>query len=140
MDSQVDRNEDPCIACGRVHALGSCPLKMAGVEHCGLCGIAHFGFARTCPHLRSDLQVTRMIDALKQSTEDPHLVALAKKYCYGIKGDLAQRKKRASSKTVGGLGNHTVASTPPTQNTAASAADIPSARQPVVYLTGHSNG
>ncbi|KAL4872970.1 hypothetical protein BDV12DRAFT_161073 [Aspergillus spectabilis] len=140
IDGQANRHGDPCIACGRVHALGSCPLKVAGVEHCGLCGIAHFGFARACPHLRSDLQVTRMIDALKQSTEDRQLVALAKKYCYGIKGDLAQRKRRVSSKAAGGSGNHTAASKPPTQNTAAPAAGIFSARQPVVVITRHPNG
>ncbi|KAL4887047.1 hypothetical protein BJY04DRAFT_213010 [Aspergillus karnatakaensis] len=139
LNGKVDRNESPCMACSRVHALGSCHLKVAGVEHCGLCGIAHFGFARTCPHLKSDTQVTRMLEALKQSTEDRHLVALAKKYCYGIKGDLAQRKRRVSSKAAGGAGDNTAAPTPPAPNNAAVGVNIPPAKQPVIDLTGHPN-
>jgi superfamily II DNA or RNA helicase len=123
VDRNVDRNDDPCLVCGRIHPVGSCQLKRAGVEHCGLCGLAHYGHARTCPHLRSDVYVSRMIEALKQSTEDRHLVALAKKYCYGIKGDLAQREKRKSSK----------ATNTDRSNTAAT--------QPVVDLTGRpANG
>ncbi|KAL4752823.1 hypothetical protein BDW72DRAFT_211175 [Aspergillus terricola var. indicus] len=98
MDGLVDRNGDACFVCGQVHPVGSCRLKLAGVEHCGLCGLAHYGQARTCPHLRSELQVSRMIEALKQSNEDQHLVALAKKYVYGIKCDLAQRERRKSRK------------------------------------------
>ncbi|KAL2799223.1 hypothetical protein BJX66DRAFT_277543 [Aspergillus keveii] len=128
VDRNVDRNDDPCLACGRVHPAGSCQLKRAGVEHCGLCGLAHYGHARTCPHLRSDVQVSRMIEALKQSTEDRHLVALAKKYCYGIKGDLAQRERRKSGKATD-TGRSTTAGT------------VPAATQPVVDLTGRpANG
>ncbi|KAL4919999.1 PHD/FYVE-zinc-finger like domain-containing protein [Aspergillus aurantiobrunneus] len=126
MEGHTVQNGATCFVCGRVHPTGSCPLKVAGVEHCGLCGLAHYGHARTCPHLRSDLQVTRMIEALKESPEDRHLVALAKKYCYGIKGDLAQRKRRESGKV-----NQTSVPTAPT------GATIPPARQPVVNLTGH---
>ncbi|KAL3464083.1 hypothetical protein BJX64DRAFT_255550 [Aspergillus heterothallicus] len=134
LDGQVDRNDDPCLACGRVHPIGSCQLKKAGVEHCGLCGLAHYGHARTCPHLRSDVQVSRMIEALKQSTEDRHLVALAKKYCSGIKGDLAQRERRKSTKATGNNASPATApgrAIPP-------GAGVPVVRQPVVDLTGYS--
>jgi hypothetical protein len=62
---------------------------------------------------------------LKQSTEDRHLVALAKKYCYGIKGDLAQRERRKSGKATD-TGRSTT---------------VPAAPQPVVDLTGRpANG
>ncbi|KAL4941219.1 hypothetical protein BDV06DRAFT_194888 [Aspergillus oleicola] len=104
-------NGEPCFICSRTHPVGSCPLKLAGVEHCGLCGLAHFGHARTCPHLKSDVQITKIIEALKQSTEDRHLVALALKYCYGIKGDLTQRKRRESGKVAGNSANQSPAPT-----------------------------
>lgn len=46
-----------CVACQSNHRVGSCPLKAAGVEHCNLCGMAHFGHARVCPHIQSETQV-----------------------------------------------------------------------------------
>jgi chromodomain-helicase-DNA-binding protein 4 len=46
-----------CVACKTTHLLGSCPLKVAGVEYCNLCGIAHYGHARVCPHITSETQV-----------------------------------------------------------------------------------
>ena len=48
-----------CIACKTFHPIGACPLKLAGVEVCNLCGIAHFGAARVCPHIQSETQVRR---------------------------------------------------------------------------------
>ncbi|KAL2862856.1 putative chromatin remodeling complex subunit (Chd3) [Aspergillus lucknowensis] len=141
MDGQVDRNGDPCLACGRTHPVGSCPLKIAGVEHCGLCGLAHYGHARTCPHLRSEIQVTRMLEALKQSTEDRNLVALAKRYCYGIKGDLAQRQRRKSCKAASNPSNSSTAGIASTQTTTAIQASIPPAGPPVGDLSNdHANG
>ncbi|KAE8328355.1 PHD/FYVE-zinc-finger like domain-containing protein [Aspergillus sergii] len=92
-----------CFACNQNHPVGSCRLKLAGVEHCGLCGLAHFGISRTCPHLQSDAHVARMLKALKESTEDPELVLQAKKYLTGIRGDLAQRKRKQASKATGSL-------------------------------------
>ncbi|KAL4803624.1 hypothetical protein BDV18DRAFT_144070 [Aspergillus unguis] len=134
-DGRMDRRPESCFVCGQTHAIGSCPLKVAGVEHCGLCGLAHYGHARTCPHLRSDVQVARMIEALKQSPEDRHLVALAKKYIYGIKGDLAQRGRRASGKAPGVSANNAASPSPSTAGQGAPA------QQPVVDLTGYpSNG
>ncbi|KAA8649844.1 putative chromatin remodeling complex subunit (Chd3) [Aspergillus tanneri] len=78
MDGHIE-NRSSCLACNQRHPAGSCRLKLAGVEHCGLCGLAHFGVARTCPHLKSDIQVARMLEALKHSAEDPELVLRAKK-------------------------------------------------------------
>lgn len=46
-----------CLACRTQHIIGHCPLKLAGVEHCNLCGIAHFGHGRVCPHIQSETQV-----------------------------------------------------------------------------------
>lgn len=83
-----------CVACLHVHPLGSCPLKVAGVEHCGLCGLAHYGFARICPHINSETQVREMIQAVKSSTEAGHLKAEALKYLTGLKGTLVQKKKK----------------------------------------------
>jgi superfamily II DNA or RNA helicase len=133
MDGHVDRNGRACFVCGRVHPMGSCPLKLAGVEHCGLCGLAHYGQARTCPHLKSELQVSRMIEALKQSNEDQHLVALAKKYVYGIKGDLAQRERRKSRK--GPAADVSTNSTKTPTSSVPPKASILPAGQPVIDLT-----
>ncbi|KAE8379677.1 PHD/FYVE-zinc-finger like domain-containing protein [Aspergillus bertholletiae] len=102
MDGHTD-TRPPCFACNQNHPVGFCRLKLAGVEHCGLCGLAHYGISRTCPHLQSDTQVARMLDALKTSTEDPELVLQAKKYLTGIRGDLAQRKRKQASKATGNL-------------------------------------
>lgn len=82
-----------CFACNKSHTPGQCRLKSAGAEHCGLCGLAHYGSGRTCPHLRSETQVKRMLEALKYSQEDPHLKNLAKSYVSSIKGHLARARK-----------------------------------------------
>ena len=84
-----------CPACNSLHQEGYCPLKLAGPEHCPLCGLAHYGFARTCPHINSVTQLRMMNETLKHSTEDPALKELAKKKILGIIGDLNQRKRRA---------------------------------------------
>ncbi|KAE8394216.1 hypothetical protein BDV23DRAFT_180013 [Aspergillus alliaceus] len=117
MDGHME-SRPSCLACNQNHPIGSCRLKLAGVEHCGLCGLAHFGFSRTCPHLQSDTQVARMLDALKRSTEDPGLVLQAKKYLTGIRGDLAQRKRRQANKATGSLtATHGTPSATPTAST-----------------------
>ena len=102
VSTQTDGNfdgssEEPipynCLVCGQNHRVGYCPLKLAGVEYCGLCGLAHYGHQRTCPHLNSELQVATMLGTLKQSSESPLLVEEATKYLRGIRGDLVRRKK-----------------------------------------------
>lgn len=76
-----------------MHPVGYCPLKLAGVEHCGLCGIAHLGYSRVCPHLNSEEQILAMLQSLRQSTEPKWLVDSARHYLYTVKGDLVKRKK-----------------------------------------------
>lgn len=83
-----------CVACQQVHPQGSCPLKLAGAEFCNLCGMAHYGYARICPHINSETQVRAMIAAAKQSTEAGHLKKEALKYLRGLKGALVQKKKK----------------------------------------------
>ena len=83
----------PCLACGAPHPVGHCPLKFAKVEHCPLCGIAHYGHQRTCPHLNSITQCRGMLAALKDSREPRAEIEQAKKYIVGVIGDLQRRKK-----------------------------------------------
>lgn len=87
-----------CVACDGFHAVGYCPLKAAGVEYCGLCGLPHYGHQRTCPHLNSEMQVRTMLQTLKQSTEPKPLIELAVKHLRGIVGDLTRRKKLQEAK------------------------------------------
>ncbi|KAI9698352.1 MAG: hypothetical protein M1820_007514 [Bogoriella megaspora] len=88
----------PCPACDLPHPTGSCPLKIAGVELCGLCGLAHFGSSRTCPHINSETQVREMLAALKSSSESKELVSEARRYLSGVKGTLVQKKKAAKER------------------------------------------
>jgi chromodomain-helicase-DNA-binding protein 4 len=74
--------------------MGWCRLKIAGVEHCGLCGLAHLGHMRTCPHLNDENQVARLLQTLKESPEPRYLVEAATKHLRMIRGDLMQRKRR----------------------------------------------
>ena len=89
-----------CIACGRMHPQGSCPLKLAGTEHCGLCGQAHYGagFRKACTHLHSIEQCQLMLEALKESPEPQELKDMVKKYLVGIIGNLRHDKKVAEEK------------------------------------------
>lgn len=84
-----------CLLCDNRHPAGSCPLKTAGVEHCGLCGLAHYGKNRTCPHLQSITQVKRMLAALELSPEPLELVDAAQSYCRNLLNNLLvlERKK-----------------------------------------------
>ena len=74
--------------------MGWCRLKVAGIEHCGLCGLAHVGHGRTCPHLNSEVQVATLLGTLKESTESRELIEQATKYLRMIRGDLVQRKRK----------------------------------------------
>ena len=113
--NEVDNNVMPatCLACGKIHPTGYCPLKHAGVEHCPLCGIAHYGHYRTCPHLNSLTQCRRMLDALKQSTEPETERKRAKQYLVGIIGDLNRRRRRDQQAAQGEAGERP-APAPPT--------------------------
>ncbi|GAD95607.1 chromatin remodeling complex subunit (Chd3), putative [Paecilomyces variotii No. 5] len=102
----------PCLACKRLHPTGHCPLKLSGVEHCGLCGIAHFGHQRTCPHLTSESQVALMLSFLKESTEIKSLVEEARRYLRGVRGDLVRRRKDQEQRTQL-IGNPLTSAGPP---------------------------
>ena len=93
---------EPCLACGKSHARGFCPLKLAGIEHCALCGLAHYGSGhqRICPHLNSVTQCRVLLETIKQSNEPRELKDRAKKYVVGIIGDLNNRKKKAAAQAL----------------------------------------
>lgn len=112
MPSHLDGAMDPrpymqtgpkCLACGEPHYPGACPSKRAGVEHCPLCGLAHFGKRRACPHLQLPTQIHRMLEALSESKEDPKLVAMATKYLRGILTSDAQRQRLKSTMAAGAV-------------------------------------
>lgn len=87
-----------CSACNEAHPMGWCRLKLAGVEHCGLCGIAHLGYSRTCPHLNDETQVATLLRTLKESTESRELTEQATKYLRMVRSDLVQRKRARERK------------------------------------------
>ncbi|KAL9030888.1 MAG: hypothetical protein Q9196_001031 [Gyalolechia fulgens] len=89
-----------CIACGAMHVQGSCPLKIAGTELCGLCGLAHYGagFRKACPHLHSIEQCQLMLEAVKRSPEPREVREFVKKYLVGIIGNLRHDKKIAEER------------------------------------------
>ncbi|KAL9000589.1 MAG: hypothetical protein Q9169_000882 [Polycauliona sp. 2 TL-2023] len=89
-----------CLACGTMHLQGSCPLKFSGVERCGLCGQAHYGFGKrkACAHLHDLDQCYLMLDALRQSEEPRENKELVKKYLVGIIGNLRHDQKLAEER------------------------------------------
>lgn len=82
-----------CSACDELHAMGWCRLKVAGLEYCGLCGLAHLGFGRTCPQLNDEAHVTMILDTLKESTESKDLIEHASRYLRLIRGQLIQDRR-----------------------------------------------
>ncbi|KAL8684011.1 MAG: hypothetical protein Q9186_000041 [Xanthomendoza sp. 1 TL-2023] len=94
-----------CPACGTIHVQGSCPLKFAGVERCGLCGQAHFGFGKrkACSHLHDLEQCHKMLEALRESEEPREMKEQAKKYLVGIIGNLRHDQKLAEERKREGL-------------------------------------
>ena len=84
-----------CLVCSRPHAPGQCPYRAAGVEHCPLCNIAHYGRGPICPHINSETQVMAMMTTLRESAEDPVLVAEAVRYLRGRLGELRRKKRQA---------------------------------------------
>lgn len=87
-----------CSACKEEHPMGWCRLKIAGVEHCGLCGLAHMGHGRTCPHLNDEKQAETLLLTLKESTESKELVDEAIKYLRVIRGDLVSQRRQRERK------------------------------------------
>lgn len=76
--------------------MGWCRLKVAGVEHCNLCGLSHLGHKGICPHLNSEAQLNILLNQLKESTESKELVDAATKYLKQVRAELV-RKKMATS-------------------------------------------
>ncbi|KAL8848736.1 MAG: hypothetical protein Q9221_006280 [Calogaya cf. arnoldii] len=89
-----------CLGCGTMHVQGCCPLKFAGVERCGLCGQAHYGFGKrkACSHLHDLDQCYLMLEALRQSEDPREYKDLVKKYLVGIIGNLRHEQKLAEEK------------------------------------------
>ena len=83
-----------CSACTQYHRPGFCPLRLAGVERCQLCGIAHYGFQRNCPHFTSVTQLRLMVEAIKNSTEPQDIKDLAKKRVVGLIGSLKKERRQ----------------------------------------------
>jgi hypothetical protein len=94
-----------CHACGETHAIGFCALKRAGVEHCGLCGIAHFGGTLNCANLKSEKQARLMLDALKTSTEARDNIELVRAQLRLRIHDLVQEKKQKRASLALAAGN-----------------------------------
>ena len=92
-----------CVACHQCHVPGRCPLRLAGIEVCGLCGIAHYGRLRVCPHLQSTVQVQRMLEALEKSTENPSVIFAAKKYLNGILTSAQNERRRTVAQVMSHL-------------------------------------
>lgn len=76
-------------------------MKLAGPEHCNICGMAHYGHGRVCPHFKSETQVRQMLETLQHSLEPKYVVDTAKKYLKGLKGHLVQDKRKAAEKKAG---------------------------------------
>ncbi|KAI4102730.1 MAG: hypothetical protein L6R37_004202 [Teloschistes peruensis] len=113
-----------CLACGGTHVKGSCPLKMAGVEYCGLCGQAHYGSGpqKACSHLHVLEEVRKMLDAVKASPKETEGRELARKYLVGIIGHLRQvkrmeEKRREEQQVQQALSLHGQHSAPPSDST-----------------------
>lgn len=110
--------DSACIACRQRHPLGLCPLKGAGVENCPLCGLAHFGKHRSCPHLNSPTQVRRMLEALESSNEPKELVDEASKYLKQLLKNLiyARGRKKVQENDSQSIPEPSTSSTPVAQN------------------------
>jgi chromodomain-helicase-DNA-binding protein 4 len=128
-----------CPACHKQHPQGACELKAAGVEHCNLCGIAHFGHSRTCPHIRSETQVRAMLEALKNSNEPKSIVEQATRYLRGVKGTLVQQKKRNQEKAAALNGGPLMQPGPATAKPARPPQPGNAAKY-VAYVPGAANG
>lgn len=101
VESSGNGQRRTCLACDSTHARGRCPLRLGGVELCGLCGLAHYGSAgRPCPQFRSMEHCRAMIEALKHSTEPRAIVELAKKYLYGVIGSISRKTKEQNEKLL----------------------------------------
>lgn len=109
-----------CMACKEEHPMGWCRLKIAGVEHCGLCGLAHMGHGRTCPHLNNERQVETLLMTLKESTESRELVDEAIRYLRVIRSDLVSQRRQKERKAQMLLEQQQMQEKPQSQNASGS--------------------
>lgn len=68
--------------------------KLALVEICKLCGLAHYGIPGVCPHLNSEAQIALMREAVSNSQEPPHICEAALKCLDDAQRALKARKAR----------------------------------------------
>ncbi|CAG7987201.1 unnamed protein product [Penicillium salamii] len=87
----------PCQACQQIHWAGSCPLRLAGLEFCRLCGLAHYGYRRVCPRFQSVEQIQQLLQALDLSPEEPQLISLARRYLQTCLRGIQSRDNRIAS-------------------------------------------
>lgn len=88
-----------CFACqfkNGPHEQGYCPLKQASVEPCRICNQVHFGIEGVCPALKSEGNIHQLNGALKNSTEEPYLVDMAKQYSNNSKAQIVKTKTEKS--------------------------------------------
>lgn len=105
-----------CSVCKEDHPMGWCRLKIAGVEHCGLCGLAHLGHGRTCPHLNDEKQVETLLLTLKESTESRDLIDEAAKYLRMIRADLVGQRRQRERRLAAERESQALAATPSSTN------------------------
>lgn len=74
-----------------------------------MCGIAHFGEGPVCPHLKSETQVRKMMEALKKSPENSALKEAAMVYLWGRKGHLVRVKREEKKLMQNGNGEGSAA-------------------------------
>jgi len=105
------RDQSACPACldqHGPHEVGYCPLKLAGVEHCNLCGLAHFAVPGVCITLKAKERFSEINEALKKSPEANATAKAARKILRKLKADIVERERRVGeqgqSETVRKLG------------------------------------
>ena len=86
-----------CDACRfehGVHQPGACPLKVAEVEVCRICGGGHFGVPGVCPFFKSEQKIGNMAHDLQKSPEAKHLKEGALGVLRQAKTSVVQGNKR----------------------------------------------
>lgn len=86
-----------CADCRTIHDRAGCPKTLPGNrkprEYCGICGIAHFGVSKSCPHLANETQLRLLLDALRDSNEIPARKIEVEKYLRKQLADRVRAKK-----------------------------------------------
>lgn len=91
------QDQSACPACLNQHGpheVGYCPLKLAGVEYCNLCGLAHFAIPGSCITLKAKERFSEINEALKKSPEADATAKAARKILRKLKADIVERERR----------------------------------------------